>query len=62
MPRDKWIDCQQLTSTAQVLLGTKNAFMKKSYGRVEGPYQLLGLAMDDPQFAWLRALSAEMLP
>src|SRR5699024_8064280 len=43
------------------LLEFEKRIYEKTYGRVEGPYQLLGLAMNDPQFAWLRAMSAEMV-
>lgn len=43
------------------LLDFEKRIYEKTYGRVEGPYQLLGLAMDDPQFAWLRSMSAEMV-
>lgn len=45
----------------KLLLEYQRRIYEKSFGRVEGPYQLLNLAMEDPQFAWLRALSAEMV-
>lgn len=45
----------------KLLLEYEKRIYEKTYGRVEGPYQLLGLAMDDPQFSWLRALSGEMV-
>ena len=50
-----------LRAQHKLLLDYEKRIYEKTYGRVEGPYQLLGLAMDDPQFAWLRAMSAEMV-
>lgn len=50
-----------LRAQHKLLLEYEKRIYEKTYGRVEGPYQLLGLAMDDPQFAWLRAMSAEMV-
>lgn len=50
-----------LRAQHKLLLEFEKRAYEKIYGRVEGPYQLLGLAMDDPQFAWLRAMSAEMV-
>lgn len=50
-----------LRAQHKLLLDYEKRIYEKTYGRVEGPYQLLGLAMNDPQFAWLRAMSAEMV-
>lgn len=50
-----------LRAQHKLLLDYEKRIYEKTYGRVEGPYQLLGLAMDDPQFAWLRAMSGEMV-
>lgn len=50
-----------LRALHKLLLDYEKRIYEKTYGRVEGPYQLLGLAMNDPQFAWLRALSGEMV-
>lgn len=50
-----------LRTQHKLLLEYEKKIYEKTYGRVEGPYQLLGLAMNDPQFAWLRAMSAEMV-
>lgn len=50
-----------LRAQHKLLLDYEKRIYEKTFGRVEGPYQLLGLAMDDPQFAWLRAMSAEMV-
>lgn len=50
-----------LRSLHKLLLDYEKRIYEKTYGRVEGPYQLLGLAMNDPQFAWLRSMSAEMV-
>lgn len=43
------------------LLEYEKRIYEKIHGRVENPYQLLSLAMNDPQFAWLRAMSSEMV-
>lgn len=51
----------RLRDLHKLLLEYEKRIYEKTYGRVEGPYQLLGLAMDDPQFAWLRAMSGEMV-
>lgn len=50
-----------LRAQHKLLLDYEKRIYEKTYGHIEGPYQLLGLAMDDPQFAWLRAMSAEMV-
>lgn len=50
-----------LRALHKLLLDYEKRIYEKTYGRVEGPYQLLGLAMNDPQFAWLRSLSGEMV-
>ena len=50
-----------LRAQHKLLLDYEKRIYEKTYGRVEGPYQLLGLAMNDPQFAWLRSMSAEMV-
>lgn len=50
-----------LRAMHKLLLDYEKRIYEKTYDRVEGPYQLLGLAMDDPQFAWLRAMSGEMV-
>lgn len=49
-----------LRSLHKLLLDREKRIYEKSNGRLENPYQLLNLAMNDPQFAWLRALSGEM--
>lgn len=51
----------QLRNTHKLLLDYEKRIYEKTYGRVDGPYQLLNLAMEDPQFAWLRAMSGEMV-
>ena len=48
-------------SLHKLLLDHEKRIYEKTYGRLENPYQLLNLAMEDPQFAWLRALSGEMV-
>lgn len=50
-----------LRKVHKLLLDREKHIYEKTYGRLENPYQLLGLAMDDPQFAWLRAMSGEMV-
>lgn len=50
-----------LRSLHKLLLDYEKAIYEKSFGRIENPYQLLNLAMQDPEFAWLRALSGEMV-
>lgn len=45
----------------KLLLEHEQKIYEKTYGRIENPYQLLNLAMEDAQFAWLRALSGEMV-
>ncbi len=45
----------------KLLLEYEKRVYEASFGRVENPYQLLHLAMEDAQFAWLRAMSAEMV-
>lgn len=50
-----------LRNTHKLLLDYEKRIYEKTYGRVDGPYQLLNLAMEDPQFAWLRAMSGEMV-
>lgn len=50
-----------LRASHKLLLDYEKLIYEKTYGRVDGPYQLLHLAMEDPQFAWLRAMSAEMV-
>lgn len=50
----------RLRTVHKLLLDFEQRIYEKTYGRVDGPYQLLGLAMNDPQFAWLRAMSGEM--
>lgn len=50
----------KLRAVHKLLLDFEQRIYEKTYGRVDGPYQLLGLAMNDPQFAWLRAMSGEM--
>lgn len=51
----------KLRAVHKQLLDYEKRIYEKTYGRVEGPYQLLNLAMEDPQFAWLRAMSGEMV-
>lgn len=51
----------KLRGVHKLLLDYEKRIYEKTYGRVEGPYQLLNLAMEDPQFAWLRAMSGEMV-
>lgn len=50
-----------LRALHKLLLDREKRIYEKTYGRLENPYQLLNLAMEDPQFAWLRALSGEMV-
>lgn len=50
-----------LRAVHKLLLDYEKAIYEKSFGRIENPYQLLHLAMEDPQFAWLRSMSAEMV-
>lgn len=50
-----------LRAVHKLLLDYEKRIYEKTYGRVEGPFQLLNLAMEDPQFAWLRAMSGEMV-
>ena len=45
----------------KLLLEYEKRIYETTFGRVENPYQLLQLAMEDAQFAWLRAMSAEMV-
>lgn len=45
----------------KLLLEYEKRIYETTFGRVENPYQLLHLAMEDAQFAWLRAMSAEMV-
>ena len=52
---------RNLRAVHKLLLDHEKAIYEKTYGRIENPYQLLHLAMEDPQFAWLRAMSAEMV-
>ncbi|MCO5223989.1 MAG: hypothetical protein M9953_01510 [Thermomicrobiales bacterium] len=49
-----------LRSLHKLLLDREKRIYEKDNGRLDNPYQLLNLAMNDPQFAWLRALSGEM--
>lgn len=51
----------RLRDTHKLLLEYEKRIYEKVHGRVDGPYQLLNLAMADPQFAWLRAMSGEMV-
>lgn len=44
----------------KVLLDVERISYEKSFGRIGSDFYLLQLAADDPQFAWLRALMAEM--
>lgn len=50
-----------LRAVHKLLLDYEKSIYEKTFGRIENPYQLLHLAMEDPQFAWLRALSGEMV-
>lgn len=52
---------RNLRAVHKLLLDYEKAIYEKTYGRIENPYQLLHLAMEDPQFAWLRAMSGEMV-
>ncbi len=51
----------RLRALHKLLLEYEKRIYESTYGRVENPYQLLHLAMEDPQFAWLRAMSGEMV-
>lgn len=50
-----------LRALHKLLLDHEKRIYETTFGRIENPYQLLHLAMEDPQFAWLRAMSAEMV-
>lgn len=50
-----------LRALHKLLLEYEKRIYETTFGRVENPYQLLHLAMEDAQFAWLRAMSAEMV-
>lgn len=43
------------------LLDAERLVYEKAFGRIGSDFYLLQLASEDPQFAWLRALSREML-
>lgn len=45
----------------RTLLEFQRREYEKSFGRIGSDFYVLKLAADDPQFAWLRALSAEMM-
>lgn len=45
----------------KALLDAERLVYEKAFGRIGSDFYLLQLAAEDPQFAWLRALSAEML-
>lgn len=45
----------------RALLEFQRREYEKSFGRIGSDFYVLKLAADDPQFAWLRALSAEMM-
>lgn len=45
----------------RTLLDFQRREYEKSFGRIGSDFYVLKLAADDPQFAWLRALSAEMM-
>lgn len=44
----------------QRLIGAVQRNFEKLHGRVEGPGELLQLAIEDPLFAWLKPLTAEL--
>ena len=55
---------RELAATARtlhhrLLVATQKSF-EKLHGRVDGPGQLLQLAVHDPLFAWLRPLSQQL--
>jgi hypothetical protein len=61
---DPRANLRELASAARtlhhrLLVATQKSF-EKLHGRVEGPGQLLQLAVHDPLFAWLRPLSQQL--
>lgn len=50
-----------LQALHRALLDYQRRDYERSFGRIGSDFYVLKLAADDPQFAWLRALSAEMM-
>lgn len=61
-PRERLrVTSRALQELHRTLLDYQRRDYEKSFGRIGSDFYVLKLAADDPQFAWLRALSAEMM-